>query len=201
MAPIMGIFTRGQFWPSGIVVASVCLSVCLCVRQSLACPRDNLSPVQARITKFGPEEQNTLVKIPIVLGVNWPWTSRSNLTLKWKITIFSASPCHHSPPIQDKISKFEPQMHLSTVKIPINFGLDWHCPSISFLISKPILYQPEKMLFASFLLYILEWDHPFQVTPHMLLVWGDLQVESFEWSHWSINISTQYFDSGNAIEP
>ena len=74
------IFTRGQFWPSGIVVASVCLSVCLCVRQSLACPRDNLSPVQARIIKFGPEEQNTLVKIPIVLGVNWPWTSRSNLT-------------------------------------------------------------------------------------------------------------------------
>ena len=72
--------TRGQFWPSGIVVASVCLSVCLCVRQWLACPRDNLSPVQATITKFGPEEQKTLVKIPIVLGVNWPWTSRSNLT-------------------------------------------------------------------------------------------------------------------------
>ena len=79
-------------------------------------------------------------------------------------------------------------MHLSTVKIPVNFGLDLHCPSVSFLISKPILHQPEKMLFASFLLYILEWDHPFQVTPHMLLVWGDLQVESFEWSHWSINI-------------
>ena len=56
-------------------------------------------------------------------------------------------------------------MHLSTVKIPFNFGLDWHCLSISFLISKPILHQPEKMLFASFLLYILEWDHPFQVAP------------------------------------
>ena len=25
-------FTRGQFWPSGIVVGCVCLSVCLCVR-------------------------------------------------------------------------------------------------------------------------------------------------------------------------
>ena len=25
------IFTRGQFWPSGIVVACVCVSVCLCV--------------------------------------------------------------------------------------------------------------------------------------------------------------------------
>ena len=26
------IFTRGQFWPSGIVVACVCVSVCPCVR-------------------------------------------------------------------------------------------------------------------------------------------------------------------------
>ena len=51
------IFTRGQFWPSGIVVASVCvcMCVCLCVRQSWACPSDNSSTVQARITKFGPE--------------------------------------------------------------------------------------------------------------------------------------------------
>ena len=44
------IFTRGQFWPPGIVVACV-------VRPSVrhkVCPRDNSSPVQARITKFGP---------------------------------------------------------------------------------------------------------------------------------------------------
>ena len=33
------------------------------------------------------------------------------------MTIFWACPCHHSPPIQDKISKFGPKMHLSTVKI------------------------------------------------------------------------------------
>ena len=32
------------------------------------CPRDNSSPIQVRITKFGPKMQNTLVKIPIVLG-------------------------------------------------------------------------------------------------------------------------------------
>ena len=29
------IFTRGQFWPSGIVVACVCVSVCPCVRVSV----------------------------------------------------------------------------------------------------------------------------------------------------------------------
>ena len=58
------IFTRGQFWPPGIVVARVCV----CVYQSLVCPHDNSSPVQARITKFCPEKQITLVKIPNVLG-------------------------------------------------------------------------------------------------------------------------------------
>ena len=62
----------------GLRVLSLTASVC--VRWPLACPRDNLSRVQARITKFGPQEQNTFVKIPTVLGGNWPWTSRSNLT-------------------------------------------------------------------------------------------------------------------------
>ena len=60
------LFTRGQFWPPGIVVACVCVYV----YQPLACPHDNSSPVQAGITKFGSEKQNTLVKIPIVLMGN-----------------------------------------------------------------------------------------------------------------------------------
>ena len=55
------VFTQGQFWHSGIVVACVCVCVCLSVCQSLACPRDNSGPVQARITKFGPKMQKTLV--------------------------------------------------------------------------------------------------------------------------------------------
>ena len=33
---------------------------------SRVCPRDNSLPVQARITKFGAQMQNTLVKVPIV---------------------------------------------------------------------------------------------------------------------------------------
>ena len=55
------IFTRGQFWPSGIVIACICVCVyvCLSVCQSLACPRDNSEPVQARITKFGPKMQTS----------------------------------------------------------------------------------------------------------------------------------------------
>ena len=31
------IFTRGQFWPSGIVIAPVCVSVSVCVCVSITC--------------------------------------------------------------------------------------------------------------------------------------------------------------------
>ena len=130
------------------------LPASVCVYQSLACPHDNSPPVQARITKFGPEKQNTLVKIPIVLlfffffffwgggggggGGNWPWPSRSNLTSNLKLTPFWACPNHYSPPILAKISKFGQQMHFSIIKIPGNSGLDWSLTSPSFLIPKLI---------------------------------------------------------------
>ena len=63
-----------------------CLYLCVCVSVSVCqtrfCPCDNSSPVQARTTKFGQKwkMQNTLIKIPIVLGVDGSWPSRSNLT-------------------------------------------------------------------------------------------------------------------------
>ena len=51
----------------------VCVSI-TCLSSRL------LGPVQARITKFVPKMQNTLVKVPIALGGNKPWPSRSNVT-------------------------------------------------------------------------------------------------------------------------
>ena len=117
-------FTRGQFWPSGIVVACVCVCVCVClsVCQSLVCPRNNSGPVQAKIIKLGPKMQNTLVKIPIFLWTDRPWTSRSNLTWKSKFTPFWACPHHNSPPIQARITKFGPEMQNTLVKIPVVLG-------------------------------------------------------------------------------
>ena len=52
------LLNRGQFWPSCVVIACICVWF----RQSRACRRYNLSPVWARITNFGSEVQNTLVK-------------------------------------------------------------------------------------------------------------------------------------------
>ena len=102
----------------------VCVSVCVCVHQSRACPDDNSSPIQARITKFRPEMQNTLVWVPIVFGDDRPWSSRSNLTWKSNFTSFWTCSHHYSSALQSRITKFGPKMHLSTDKISINFGLD-----------------------------------------------------------------------------
>ena len=138
--------TRGQFWPSGIVVACVCS----CGRQSRACPRDNLWLVPARITKFEPHMQNILVKFPIVLGVDWPWPSRSNVTWKSKFTLFWTCPHDHLPPVEVKISKFLPKMHFSSVKIPLNFGIDWSWSSNSFSILKPVFLPNLVALFCKY---------------------------------------------------
>ena len=130
----MAFFTRGQYWPPGIVVAWVRPSVSpsvtkfvlaithhrfklgspnfdhRCKRPGLrsllfwgvidydlqgqmltskskftpfwACPHDNSSPVQGRTTKFGPEVLNTLVKITVVMGVDWAWHVKFNLFSK-----------------------------------------------------------------------------------------------------------------------
>ena len=102
------VFTPSQFWPSGVVVACVfvclhlfvCLEcICLmmthvlqyilavqCVSQSWACLCVNSWSVQAKISQFWS-------RIPIVLRVDWLWSSRTNLSLKSKSTPFLA--CLH----------------------------------------------------------------------------------------------------------
>ena len=59
-------FTRGQFWPLGIVIACVCP----CARQSWACLRDNSSQVWAWITKFGPKNAKYFAQGPCWF---WDW--------------------------------------------------------------------------------------------------------------------------------
>ena len=60
------LFTRGQFWPLGIVVACVCP----CVRQSWACLCDNSSQLPAWITKFGPKNAKYFAQGPYCF---WDW--------------------------------------------------------------------------------------------------------------------------------
>ena len=100
-----------------------CLRLCVyqSVCQSLACPRDNSGSVQARITKFGPEAQHNLVKFPIVLWSDRPWSSRSNWRSTSKFTPFWACLYHNLSCIQARITKFGPEVQYTFFKIPIVF--------------------------------------------------------------------------------
>ena len=124
-----------NFYPRPVLAFGYfrCLRLCVClsVCQSLACPRDNSGPVQARIGKFGPKMRKTLVKVPIVLWTDRPWPSRSNLTWKSKFTLFWGSLHRNSPPIQARITKFVPEVQNTLVKILIVLGGNWPWPSRS----------------------------------------------------------------------
>ena len=106
-----------------------------CTCQSWACPHDNSPLVQASIIKFGVLEQ----KIPIILGVDRPWPSRSNLTSKSKSIPFWTCLQDNLSLVQARITQFGPEMHISTVKIRFDFGLHKPSTSIIFLIVKAIL--------------------------------------------------------------
>ena len=73
----------------------------------------------------------TLVKIPIVYG------GRSNLTSNSKFNHFEFVSL--SALIKVRISKFGPTMHLSTVKVPIDFGIDCARSSALFSIENQLL--------------------------------------------------------------
>ena len=132
--------------------ASVCVSVCQSVCQSLAYPRDNLGPVQARIAKFGPKMQKTLVKVIIVLEGNWSWPSRSNWTSKSEFTPFWACPDHNSSPIQVRITKCGPEVENSLVKVPIILGGNWPMTfKVKFDLNSRIFYQTYLRCFCKHL--------------------------------------------------
>ena len=57
------------FYPSPVLASGYCLCARPCDCVSTPNLSDNSSRVQARVGKFGPEVQNTLVKIYIVLGM------------------------------------------------------------------------------------------------------------------------------------
>ena len=134
------VFTRGQFWPSGSVVACVSLSVTKFVRAITHCPFKLGQPnLDQRC------QRPSLVEIPIVLWDDWSWPSRSNWTPKSNFTPFWACACQNSTPIEITISKFGTKMHLNTVQIPTNFRLDWNWSSIQFSISHP--EQTERFMY------------------------------------------------------
>ena len=122
--------TQGQFWHSDIVVACICLCVCVSM---YPCVWGNPKLAHA-ITHhpFKPKPPNldkgykTVVLRPLLF---WGWLTATFVS---KFTLFRGCPHNDSWPFQVTISKFGPQVYLSTAQVRINFGLDWSWLSNSY---------------------------------------------------------------------
>ena len=138
-----------HFYPRPVLAFGYfhCLRLCVCVYVSVCV-----------ITKLGTKVQNTLIKVSTVLWNDWPWFTRWNLTLKSTFALFCAFlAClrDKSPPIEVRISKFGLKMHVSTVKIPLDLGIDWSRSSLSFFISNLLfLLNFASLIHLRYLVYI-----------------------------------------------
>ena len=123
---------RGQFWPSGIVIACVCVSVCPCINHGL------VRAITHHSFKLASPNLEHMYKRPWLRTLSFwgdrPWPSRPNLTWKSTFTSFWACPHDSLSPVLARITKFGPEMHFSMVEIPIIvFGVDRPWPSRSNL--------------------------------------------------------------------
>ena len=102
----------------------VCVSVCVCGNHML------VVKITHHLFELGSPNLDHRCKRPwlrslLILGGDWPWPSRSNLTSKSIITPFWACPCNNSSPLQARITKFEPELQNALVKIPIVLRVNW----------------------------------------------------------------------------
>ena len=129
----------------------VCVSVCVCQSQ---CVRT----ITHHTFKLGSPNLDQRCKTPwfrslLFWGDDRHWPSRSNLTWKSNLTSFWACPHHNASAVQARITKFAPQTHLSTVKIPIN---DWTWLVLIFtFIFNLETYFSTKFICALFVLYLV----------------------------------------------
>ena len=106
------------------VCLSVCVSVCVCVDIN----HGFVQMITWHLFKvwspnLGHDVQNTLVESSIVF-VDWPWTSRSNLTPKSNIAKFANSPLNNLANIQGRNSNLH-QENQSPCLQWIGFGAYW----------------------------------------------------------------------------
>ena len=121
--------------------ASVCVCVCVCGNHEIVCVITH-HPFKLGSPNLDQRCKTTWLRSLLFYGT-------FDLDLQGQIELqsqnlppFWACPCHNSPPIEVTISKFGTKMHLSTVQICTNFGLDWNWSSIQFLISNPDQIEP-----------------------------------------------------------
>ena len=106
-----------------------CLCLCVCINHGLVRAITHHS-----FNLESPNLEYRCKRPRLRLWGDRPWPPRSNLTWKLNFTSFWACPHNNFSPVQARITKFGPEMHLSTIKIPYVFGVDQLWPSRSNII-------------------------------------------------------------------
>ena len=130
-------FTRGQFWPLGIVVVCVCVCVSLSVRLSAVFTksRQHVCHVRRKIQM----SDVGFVKIIIIWCLRLPIGRRRVKSIRedWSVYLSvcqsHACPRDNSRPVQARITKFGTKMQNTLVKVPIVLWNDRPWPSRSNL--------------------------------------------------------------------
>ena len=122
---------------------SVCVSVCVCGNHMLVRAITH-HPFELGSPNLDHRCKRLWLRSLLFWGGDWPWPSRSNLTSKSKFTPFWVCLCDNSSPLQARITKFEPELQNTLVKIPVVLGVDW-----AWLVK--FNYFQKSCLFASLL--------------------------------------------------
>ena len=134
-------------WTSyGLRVLSLPASVCVCMCVSVN--HQFVRTITCHPLKLQSPKLDQKCKTLWLRSLFCYWGS---LTLTFKVTLnlkvkmypilgLWVCPGDKSIPNEVRLSKFSPKMHLSTVKIPIDFGIGWSWSSVSFLTSN-LLYS------------------------------------------------------------
>ena len=110
--------------------AYVCVYVCVCLCVCVSVNHELVRAIIHQPFKLGSPN--------LVQRSKTPWLRSLLFFGAIDLDPFWACASHYSPPILVRISKLGQVMHFSTVKIPVNSGLDWPWTSPSFLIPKLI---------------------------------------------------------------
>ena len=178
------------FYPRSVLAFGYCSCLRLCVGVSVCMCASTLNlPVPQLFTHLRSPNLDQMCK------TTWLRSLLFRGRLIWilggsKITQKSVRVCpRRNWSIQLSISKFGPKMHLYTIKAPINFRTKIFNSMFDF---KTYFRTNLGQTFfcCYFVVYILLRPSLSSHSPDILVVWGALKVESFDWSHQIINRST-----------
>ena len=160
--PIQDAFLTETSFGLRVLSLSLCVCVCpsVCVYVRVSVNHELVRTITQQPFKLGsPNLDHRCKRLSWRSLMFWWWltlTFKVKLTSKSKFTPFWVCEFVHAIS-HHWLKDFQiwTKMHLSTVRIPIDFGIDWPRPSVVFLISNQLFFlQTPRLLFICVVLYI-----------------------------------------------